>query len=196
MIRPLLLLSLVFFIASCKSTSSLEPINSGKDDSWTGEVSYQVLVMSKLFNPKLREYYETEMVRALSAEGVNAIPSFAMFPNLSSVETQSIGAIIKDRKDVALFVSEAFAVNRTESSSGVAASSIFSKLSRGSRIDWSTRFSAIMQDTLFVNGIETAVWWNRTKLEADESDARDALKSLIQKEVKLMKKADAIQRLQ
>lgn len=52
-----------------------------------------------------------------------------------------------------------------------------------------------MQNSLFISGQETAVWWDSTKLLTDESDARDAIEKLVQLEIKEMEKSGAIDRM-
>lgn len=190
-----LLLPLFVLLVSCKSSSNLKHLHADNDANWEGEITYQVLVTAKFLNPRLREYYETEMTRALQEEEVSAVASFTVFPNLNAINTQSIQSMMRTRPNVALLFSEANTVNRSQQSADQKADSIFSKLRGGDTIDWSTRFSAIIQNSLFVGGQESAVWWNRTKLEADESDGREAIKDLVQLEIKEMKKSGVIKRL-
>lgn len=191
----LLLLPLLVLLVSCKSSTNLEPQKSNSDANWEGQETYQVLVSARFFNPQLRQYYETEMTRSLQAKKISAVASFTVFPNLTAINAKAIQDIMKSRPDVAVLFTEANAVNRDQQSSGGEASSIFSKLRRGNATDWNTQISAIMQNSLFVSGQETAVWWNSTKLVTGESDARNAIKKLIQLEIKEMEKSGVIERL-
>ncbi|MDA9317316.1 hypothetical protein N9Q19_00770 [Puniceicoccaceae bacterium] len=193
--HPLFFVSLLLLLVSCKSNSSLTHLHSDHDANWEGEQSYQVLVTANFLNPGLRQYYETEMTRALQKEKVGAVASFTVYPNLSTLNTKFIQDMMRSRPNVALLFSEANTVNRSQQSSGQKADSIFSKLRGGDTIDWDNRFSVIIQNSLFVGGQESAVWWNRTKLVAVESDGREAIKDLVQIEVKEMKKSGAISRL-
>lgn len=191
----LLFLPLLFLLVSCKSNTNLEPQYSNSDANWEGQQTYQVLVSARFFNPQLRQYYETEMTRGLQAKKVSAVASFTVFPNLNAINAKSIQDVMQSRPNVAILFTEANAVNRAQQSSDGEAGSIFSKLRGGKTIDWNTQISAVMQNSLFVSGQETAVWWNSTKLLTDEADARNAIKKLVQLEIKEMEKSGVIERL-
>lgn len=191
----LILLPLLVLLVSCKSNTNLEPQYSNTDANWEGQETYQVLVSARFFNPQLRQYYETEMTRGLQAKQVSAVASFTIFPNLNAINAKSIQDAMQSNPNVAILFTEANAVNRAQQSSDVEASSIFSKLRGGKTIDWNTQISAILQSSLFVSGQETAVWWDSTKLLTDESDARNAIKKLVQLEIKEMEKSGVIERL-
>jgi|GEM_PF-496036 len=195
MIRTLLCLLTVISLTSCKSNSSLEAINTGVDSSWSGDQQYKLLVVTRLLNPQIRELFESEMARALLAEGVSAAPSSAILPNVTSINQGTIRAIMARGQNIAILFTDAATVNRIESNSNSEESSIFSKLTRGDSADWQTKFSVVMESGLYIHGQDTAVWWNRTKLEAEETATREAATDFVKREIKMMKKAGVIKRL-
>lgn len=195
MMRTFLCLLAVISLTACKSTSSLESINTGVDSSWKGDQKYQVLIASRLFSAQLRELFENEMTLALRAEGVNAVPSYAILPDVAMINQETIAAIMSRGQDVALLFTEATAVNRSETSSGTEGGSVFSQLMGADSTAWETKFTAMMESGLYIHGQDAAVWWKRTKLEAEETASREAATRFVKDEVKAMKKAGVIDRL-
>lgn len=190
-----LLIFAALFVTGCKSTARLASINTGDDADWSGDLRYQVVVLTRLYSPQLRQLFEEEMTKALIKEGVSAIPGYTIIPNVASINQEAVQAMMAQGQDVALLFTEAATVNRTESSANTGDVSLFSKLMRGGGVDWETEFSVIFESGLYVNGQDSAVWWNRTKLEAKENQTKDAVARFVKNEIRLMKKSGVIERL-
>lgn len=184
------------FFAGCQSTTKLDQMTTGHDENWSGELRYQVVVLTRLYSPHLRKLFEEEMAKALISEGVSAIPGYTIIPNVADLNQEVAQAMMAQGPDVALLFTEAANVNRTESTQEKGNDSLFSNLTRGGETDWTSEYSVIFESGLYVSGQDAAVWWNRTKLETNENETKEAVARFVKSELSRMKKTGVIERLQ
>jgi hypothetical protein len=185
------LLSLLFFV-SCKSTS-LTPINTGSDPQWTGAEQYEVLVAVLAYNPETRVLFEKELAAALKKEGINAVPSFSVLPNISSLNAETFTQFLSGGPTLAVYFAQAKNVRKQQTNNNEDGDSLFSNLLGGG--EWDTTFTAMMESALYVNGQTNAVWWNRVRLEAKEKKVQEVVEQYVRNEIKAMTQGGAISRL-
>ena len=190
--RSLFCLLTLLLLVSCSSTS-LTPINTGSDPTWVGEEQYEVLVAIRLYNPEMRVMFENQMVDALKKQGVNAVPSFSVLPQLSSLNAQTFARFLDASPKLAVLFAQATTVNKEQTNSNQQENSLFADLLGGG--EWDTTFIARMESALYVHGQIDAVWWNRVSLEAQEKKVKDVAERYIRNEIKAMQQGGAIERL-
>jgi len=184
------LLTLLLLVSS---STSLTPINTGSDPTWVGEEQYEVLVAIRLYNPEMRVMFENRMVVALEKQGVIAVPSFSVFPQLSSLNAQTFARFLDASPKLAVLFAQATSVNKEQTNSNQEEDSLFADLLGGG--EWDTTFIARMESALYVHGEINAVWWNRVSLEAQEKKVKDVAERYIRNEIKAMQQGGAIERL-
>ena len=190
--RSLFCLLTLLLLVSCSSTS-FTPINTGSDPTWLGEEQYEVLVAIRLYNPEMRVMFENRMVVALEKQGVIAVPSFSVFPQLSSLNAQTFARFLDASPKLAVLFAQATSVNKEQTNSNQEEDSLFADLLGGG--EWDTTFIARMESALYVHGEINAVWWNRVSLEAQEKKVKDVAERYIRNEIKAMQQGGAIERL-
>ena len=171
----------------------MTPINTGSDPTWLGEEQYEVLVAIRLYNPEMRVMFENRMVVALEKQGVIAVPSFSVFPQLSSLNAQTFARFLDASPKLAVLFAQATSVNKEQTNSNQEEDSLFADLLGGG--EWDTTFIARMESALYVHGEINAVWWNRVSLEAQEKKVKDVAERYIRNEIKAMQQGGAIERL-
>jgi len=190
--RSLFCLLTLLLLVSCSSTS-LTPINTGSDPTWVGEELYEVLVAIRLYNPEMRMMFENRMVDALKKQGVVAVPSFSVFPQLTSLNAQTFARFLDASPKLAVLFAQATSVNKEQINLNQEEDSWFADLLGGG--EWDTTFNARMESALYVHGEINAVWWNRVSLEAQEKKVKDVAERYIRNEIKAMQQGGAIERL-
>ncbi|MFQ3225757.1 MAG: hypothetical protein ACI8Z5_002021 [Lentimonas sp.] len=186
------LLSLLLLV-SCKSTS-LTPINTGSDPKWTGEPHYEVLVAVLLYNPELRVVFENKIVEELKQEGIDAVPSFTVMPQVSLLNAGTFARFLAADPTLAVLFAQATNVQKEQTNSTKTEEpNAFSNLFGGG--EWDTTFVATMESALYVQGQTNAVWWNRVRLEAEEEKVQEIAERYVRNEIKAMKQGGAINRL-
>lgn len=190
--RPLFCLFSLLLFVSCKSTS-LTPINTGSDPEWTGAQQYEVLVAVLAYNPEIRVVFENRLAAALQKEGINAVPSFTVLPEVSSLNGEIFTKFLSGGPTLAVYFAQAKNVSKQQTNDNKDGDSLFSNLLGGG--EWDTTFSAMMESALYVNGKADAVWWNRVRLEAKEKKVKNVADRYVRNEIKAMKQGGAISRL-
>ena len=143
--RTLFCLLTLLLLIGCSSTS-LTPINTGSDPTWLGEEQYEVLVAIRLYNPEMRVMFENQMVDALKKQGVNAVPSFSVLPQLSSLNAQTFARFLDASPKLAVHFAQATTVNQGQTNLNQEEDSLFVDLLGGG--DWDTTFIARMESAL------------------------------------------------
>ena len=190
--RPLFTLLTLLLLVSCNSTS-LTQINTGSDPTWAGEEEYEVLVAIRLYNPEMRVMFERQMAEGLKAEGINAVPSYTVMPQLSSLNAETFARFLDASPQLAVLFAQATTVQKEQTNSNKEESSLFENLLGNAQ--WDTTFIARMESALYVHGRIDAVWWNRTRLEAKEKKVKEVADRFVSSEIKAMKQGGAINRL-
>ncbi len=190
--RPLLSFLALLLLVSCNSTS-LTQVNTGSDPTWMGEEQYEVLVAIRLYNPEMRAVFEQKMAEKLKEEGINAVPSYAVLPQLSSLNAQTFARFLDASPNLAVLFAQATTVSKEQTNSNTDESSLFANMLGGGQ--WDTTFIAGIENALYVHGRTDAVWWNRTRLEAKEKKIKDVADRFVGNEIKAMKQGGAIKRL-
>ncbi len=190
--RTLFCFLTLLLLVGCSSTS-LTPINSGSDPTWLGEEQYEVLVAIRLYNPAMRMMFENQMVDALKKQGVNAVPSFSVLPQLSSLNALTFARFLDASPKLAVLFAQATTVNKEQTNSNQEEDSLFADLLGGG--EWDATFIARMESALYVHGQIDAVWWNRVSLEAQENKVKHVAERYIRNEIKAMQQGGALERL-
>lgn len=190
--RTLFCFLTLLLLVGCSSTS-LTPINTGSDPTWLGEEQYEVLVAIRLYNPAIRMMFENQMVDALKKQGVNAVPSFSVLPQLSSLNALTFARFLDASPKLAVLFAQATTVNKEQTNSNQEEDSLFADLLGGG--EWDTTFIARMESALYVHGQIDAVWWNRVSLEAQENKVKHVAERYIRNEIKAMQQGGALERL-
>jgi hypothetical protein len=171
----------------------LTPINTGSDPKWTGVEHYEVLVAVLSYSPEMRALFENEMTAALKKEGVNAVASYTVLPSASALNAEVFSKFLAASPKLAVFFAQAKVVSKEETNSEQHDRSIFADLFGEGQ--WDTKFTAMMESGLYVNGQTDAVWWNRIRLEADDAKVTEVVERYVRNEIKAMKQGGAISRL-
>jgi hypothetical protein len=133
------------------------------------------------------------MVEALKKKGVNAVPSFTVLPQLSSLNAQTFARFLDASPKLAVLFAQATTVNQEHTNSNQEENSLFNNLLGGG--EWETTFIARIESALYVHGQIDAVWWNRVNLEVQEKKAKNVAERYIRNEIKAMQQGGAINRL-
>lgn len=179
-------------LSACKS-SSLTPINTGSDSKWTGVNTYEVLVAVQAYTPETRLLFERDLAIALEKEGIRAVPSYTVYPNIALLNADTFSKFLAADPRLAVLFIQAKNVSRQQTNTNKKESTLFSNLMRGG--DWDTTFVALLESGLYVQGQTDAVWWNRVKLEAKDQDVADVVQRYARELIKAMKQGGAISRL-
>ncbi len=190
--KPIFCLLSLLLLVSCKSTS-LTPINSGSDPKWAGEQQYEVLVAVLSYNPELRVLFENKLVEGLKEQGINAVASFTVMPQVASLNAETFTKFLDADPTLAVLFTQATSVQKEQTNSNPEGPNVFSELFGGGQ--WDTTFVAIMESALYVHGQTDAVWWNRVRLEAKETKVERIAEQFVRNEIKSMKQDGAIGRL-
>ncbi|WP_162029611.1 MULTISPECIES: hypothetical protein [unclassified Lentimonas] len=190
--KPFFCLLTLLLLVSCKNTE-LTLINTGSDPNWLGEPHYEVLVAVLSYNPELRVMFENEMVEELKKEGINAVPSFTVMPKLASLNAATFTKFLDADPTLAVLFAQAKNVQKEQTSSTAEEPNVFSGLFGGG--EWDTTFVATMETALYVNGQTDAVWWNRVRLEAQETKVKEVVERYVRNTIKAMKQGGAVSRL-
>lgn len=171
----------------------MTPINTGSDPRWAGEQEYEVLVAMLLYSPEMRVKFENKMADQLKEEGINAVPSFTVMPQVASLNAETFSKFLAASPTLAVYFAQAVTVNKEQSNSNKEESSLFANLLGGEQ--WDTTFVASMESALYVHGQTDAVWWNRVRLVAEEKKVENVAECYVANEIKSMKQGGAITRL-
>ena len=190
--RPLFCLLTLLLLVSCKSTV-LTPINAGSDPKWAGAEKYEVLVAVLAYSPEMRVLFEKQLAAAIKEEGINAVPSFSVLPNVASLNAETLTKFLSGDPTLAVYFAQAKNVSKQQANRNEGESSLFSDLFGGG--EWDTTFTAMMESALYVHGQTDAVWWNRVRLEAKDQKVQEVVERYVRNEIKAMKQGGAISRL-
>lgn len=190
--RHLFCLLTLLLLVSCKSTV-LTPINAGTDPKWAGAGKYEVLVAVLAYSPEMRVLFENKLAAAIQEQGINAVPSFSVLPNVSSLNAETLTKFLSGDPTLAVYFAQEKNVSKQQSNRNEGESSRFSDLFGGG--EWDTTFTAMMESALYVHGKTDAVWWNRVRLEAKDQKVQEVVERYVRNEIKAMQQGGAISRL-
>lgn len=171
----------------------MTPINSGSDPKWTGEQKYEVLVAMLVYTPTTRILFEDQLVAELKKEGINAVPSYSVYPNVNTLNSETFTKFLSADPTLAVFFAQAKNVSKQQSNQQAEGDSLFSNLLRGG--EWDTTFTARIESALYVHGQTDAVWWDRVRLEAEEQKVLDVVQKYAGNIIVAMKQSGTISRL-
>ena len=194
--KTLLFLSLLLCLGlvGCKSSVSIEPITSVTNPSWDGGKPYEVMVVGFAYDADNRIQFEDRISKMLKASGVNARPSYEIYPALQTLTVPAMDSYLSSSTNAAILFGHAVAMTRDEHNSGKHTTSK-GLMGGNESIDWEVEIGALLESALYVSEAPTAVWVDRMRLRANSDVGVSALNIYIKQLSSALKRDRIIQRL-
>lgn len=197
--RPLLILLAVLTLSGCANNKiAVESRRSFTNPAWEGGKPYEVLVVGYAYEAATRNNFESEMVRALRAQGVNARASYELWPLVLSVDLPTIQQYFDSSEHSAILVAREASVVRDERRVKAIDPNTLDSLMRRDPGKWTVDIGVTVETLIYVNDLPSTAWATQTLIQASDVDINQqntVLNRFIQGLMRELRQGKVVQRL-